>query len=75
MVVALASEMAAGSVVASPTRKPDAEESKEMIRLLDAINKELKNAMQEVVQMVRVIVALGQTRSPCCREAARRSTL
>lgn len=55
-IVALASEMAAGSVVASHTRKPDAEESKEMVRLLEAINKELKNVMQETVTLVRTLV-------------------
>lgn len=66
MVVALASEMAAGSVVASQTRKPDAEQSKEMVRLLRGINKELTNVMQGSVQMVRVNTGRSLTRSACC---------
>ena len=53
--MALAGEMAAGSVAASHTRKPGAEESKEMIRLVEAINKELKNIMQETVTLVRTL--------------------
>lgn len=65
VIVALASEMAAGAVVASQTRKPDAEESKEMVHLLDGINKELTNVMQDSVQMVRVNPDHSQTRSTC----------
>lgn len=54
VVIALANEMAAGSLAASPTGKPDPEESKRMVRLLDNINKELVNTFQPSVQMVRV---------------------
>lgn len=46
--------MAAGSVVVSKTRKPSAEESKEMVHVLEAINKKLTSVMQGTVQMVSV---------------------
>eukprot|EP00903_Cladosiphon_okamuranus_P012982 g12115.t2 len=62
VVVALASEMAAGSVVASQTRKPDAEESKEMVRLLNGINKELTNIMQGTVQMSKTLLDLMRSK-------------
>ena len=71
VVVALAGEMAAGSIVASHTRKPDAEESKEMVSLLDRINKQLQNVMQETVTLVRTLVVHSQTRTTCSKEAAR----
>lgn len=54
VVVALANQMAAGSVVVSKICKPDAEESKEMVHLSEAINKKLTNVMQGTVQMVSV---------------------
>lgn len=38
----------------SKSGKPDGEESRRMILLLDGINKELRNVMQSSVQMVRV---------------------
>lgn len=46
--------MAGGAIVASQTGKPNAAESKEMVRLLNGINKKFTNVMQGSVQMVRV---------------------
>lgn len=45
-------------MVVSPTGKPDAEESKRMVQLLNDINRELTNVMQGSVQMVRARVAV-----------------
>eukprot|EP00752_Nemacystus_decipiens_P002132 g2033.t1 len=62
VVVALASQMAAASIVASQTRTPGAEESKEMVRLLDGINKELNNVMQETVTLTKSLLDLVKSK-------------
>ncbi|CAM9610916.1 unnamed protein product [Pylaiella littoralis] len=62
VVLSLATEMAAGSMAVSKTGKPDGEESRRMILLLDGINKELRNVMQSSVQMSKTLLALTKSK-------------
>ncbi|CAM9404711.1 unnamed protein product, partial [Hapterophycus canaliculatus] len=62
VVIALANEMAAGSLAASQTGKPDPEESKRMVHLLDSINKELVNTFQPSVQMSKTLLHLMKSK-------------
>ena len=59
-VVALANEMAAGTLVVSQTGKPDAQQSKKMIAAVDKVTGQLLITMQSCVQMVRVARDVNQ---------------
>ncbi|CAM9542987.1 unnamed protein product [Ectocarpus sp. 4 AP-2014] len=62
VVVALANEMAAGSMAVSRTAKPDGEECRKMVRLLDNINRELTSVMQNSVQMSKTLLDLMKSK-------------
>lgn len=63
VVVALANEMAAGSMAVSRTLKPNGEECRKMVGLLEEINRELTSVMQNSVQMVSGHGAIAAARS------------
>ncbi|CAM9439834.1 unnamed protein product [Ectocarpus sp. 6 AP-2014] len=62
VVVALANEMAAGSMAVSRTAKPDGDECRKMVRLLEAINRELTSVMQNSVQMSKTLLDLMKSK-------------
>ncbi|CAM9175288.1 unnamed protein product [Ectocarpus sp. 12 AP-2014] len=62
VVVALANEMAAGSMAVSRTAKPDGNECRKMVRLLEGINRELTSVMQNSVQMSKTLLDLMKSK-------------
>ncbi|CAM9282448.1 unnamed protein product [Ascophyllum nodosum] len=61
-VVALANEMAAGTLVVSQTGKPDAQQSKKMIAAVDKVTGQLLITMQSCVQMSKTMLDLMKTK-------------
>ncbi|CAN0253376.1 unnamed protein product [Ectocarpus fasciculatus] len=62
VVVALANEMAAGSMAVSRAAKPNGEECRKMVRLLEDINRELTSVMQNSVQMSKTLLDLMKSK-------------